>query len=75
MSTTTTVTTERYGWDRWCVLPSHSETRTADLGIVHFVWKAMFAPHYAVSTVKAAYRSQEDAERHARILTETNTPF
>jgi hypothetical protein len=75
MSTATSVTVERYGWDQWVVVPSHSETHASEPGVVRYVWRARFAPHYAVSQVRAAFQGQEQAEQLARQLTRQNTPF
>jgi hypothetical protein len=61
------------GYDAWCVVRD-GKTVGAD-GMTQFTYRAMFAPVYQRCTVAGAYRSQEDAERLARKLTEENTPF
>jgi hypothetical protein len=73
MSTATSVTAERYGYDKWCVVPG-GVTTDPD-GTRHYRYKAMFAPVYSRATVRAAFTAQEDAEQLARRLTEENVAF
>jgi hypothetical protein len=73
MSTATSVMAERFGYDKWCVVPD-GVTTDPD-GTRHHRYKAMFAPVYSRATVRAAFTAQEDAEQLARVLTERNEPF
>jgi hypothetical protein len=61
------------GYDAWCVVRD-CKVVGAD-GTTQFTYRAMFAPVYHRGAVAGAYRSQEDAERLARVLTERNEPF
>jgi hypothetical protein len=71
MSTATSV--NGIGSNAWVVYPFEVTIGPDDAKV--YRWGCRFAPYYSRAAVRAAFRSQEDAERLARVLTERNEPF
>lgn len=71
MSTATSV--NGVGYDEWIVYPFEVTIGPGDAKV--YRWRCRFGVVYSKAAVRAAFRSQEDAERLARQLTERNEPF
>jgi hypothetical protein len=61
------------GYDEWIVYPFEVTIGPNDAKV--YRWRCRYAPVYSRAAVRAAFRSQEMAERLARVLTERNEPF